>query len=360
MLHPIKVPSCYPALEWVVLLQRDLLAKLCDPATTAAMVTPEWIAAIRSDYTTWLERFARRSYRGTSLLSAMQTIASVSRSQKQRILRHFVNNQAFSESFDTTVRSPIEFSPVQSLGLDGIVSCLRTLLEAFYQIALQEGLPIDTRGNIGRSFDRSQFVDIFEEENYGRVCPLCDGDINGPEVDHWLPKSMYPALSCHPKNLMPVCHRCNSRECKGEKSPITLANHRPFDDWFHPYERPAHAHFSVKVTSAQVSLVNTDPDQQARLNNLDGLLKLTPRWTEEYRLQATNYLKQLADKVRRKRIKPTSREVLDAVNEWLAEIEAEGTKMPHSIIRRTVLAQVNTSESPNFRAWLNEAEEALA
>lgn len=205
----------------------------------------------------------------------MQTIASVSRSQKQRILRHFDNNQASTESFDATVRSPTEFSSVQTLRLDGIVSCLSTLLEAFYQIALQEGLPIDTRKITGRSFNRSQFAEIFTQENYGRVCPPCDGDMNGPEVDHWLPKSKYSALSCHPKNLMPVCHRCNSRECKGEKSPITLANLHPFDDWFHPYERTAHAHFSVKVTGAQVSLVNTDPDQQTRLNNLDSLLNLT-------------------------------------------------------------------------------------
>ncbi len=79
----------------------------------------------------------------------------------------------------------------------------------------------------------------------------------------------------------------------------------------------------------------------------------------EYKLQANNYLKQLADKVRRKSIKTTSDEVLDTVNERLAEIEAESTRMPHSIIRRTVLAQVNTSESPNFHAWLKEAEEAL-
>jgi hypothetical protein len=360
MLHPIKVPRCYPALEWVVQLQRDLLAKLCEPATKAAIVTPQWVAAIRPDCAAWLEKFARRSHKRTSLLSAMQTIASVSQSQKYGILRHFVNSQAFAESFDATVQSPTEFSPVQSLELDGIISCLSTLLEAFYEIALREGLPIDAQGNTGRSFDRSQFVTIFEEENYGRVCPLCDGDMNGPEVDHWLPKSVYPALSCHPKNLVPVCHRCNSRECKGEQCPTTAAKHCPFDDWFHPYERPAHTHFSVKLTGAQVSLVNADPDQQTRLNNLDGLLKLTPRWTEEYRLQATNYLKQLADKVRRKRIKPTSLEVLETVNEWLAEIEAEGTRMPHSIIRRTVLAQVNTSESPNFHAWLKEAEEALA
>jgi hypothetical protein len=87
---------------------------------------------------------------------------------------------------------------VQTLGLTELSPALAPYLK-LYQIALQEGLPIDTRGITGRSFNRSQFAEIFTQENYGRVCPLCDGDMNGPEVDYWLPKSMYPALSCHPK-----------------------------------------------------------------------------------------------------------------------------------------------------------------
>ncbi len=77
-----------------------------------------------------------------------------------------------------------------------------------------------------------------------------------------------------------------------------------------------------------------------------------PRWSGFYQ-------KQLADKVRRKRIKPTSDEVLDAICEWLKEIAAESTRMPHSIMRRVVLEQVNTVGSPDFHAWLQHAEDSL-
>jgi hypothetical protein len=82
-------------------------------------------------------------------------------------------------------------------------------------------------------------------------------------------------------------------------------------------------------------------------------------YTSEYKRQAAHYLKQLADKVRRKRIKPTPEEVLDAISEWLAEIAAERTQMPHSIIRRVVLERVSTVGSPDFQAWLEHAEEVL-
>jgi len=290
----------------------------------------------------------------------MRTIASATSAQKRAIFTYFETSQAFPESFDSTVFSPTVISDVQSLGADAFVSCLRTLLEAFYELALQRGLPIDVHGNSGHNFDRSQFVEIFKKENFDRVCPFCDGDMNGPQVDHWLPKSKYPALSCHPKNLVPVCYRCNSRECKGEQCPITPANHRPFDDWFHPYERPAHANLTVNVTGSQVSLVNADPDQQTRLNNLDSLLKLTPRWSEEYKRQASHYLRQLYHKVRKNKIKPTPNELLHTISEWLDEITAEETRMAHSIIRRIVLEQVNTEESPDFSAWLQHAEDVLA
>lgn len=149
---------------------------------------------------------------------------------------YFATSHAFTESFDPTISSPQMLSDVQTLQEADLVSSLRILFEAFYEIALRDGLPRDVWGNTGKSFDRARFVEMFKEENYGRVCPLCDGDMNGPEVDHWLPKSKYPALSCHPKNLVPVCNRCNSRACKGEQFPLDIGDPRPFDNWFHPYD----------------------------------------------------------------------------------------------------------------------------
>jgi hypothetical protein len=222
MLHPIKVPSCYPALEWVVRLQRDLLAKLCEPATTAAIVTPQWVAAIRPECSDWLQKFTRWTHNKRGLLSVMRTIASATTTQKKAIFTYFEASQAFAESFDSAVLSPTVISTVQSLGADGLVSCLYTLLEAFYGLALQRGLPIDAHGNTGHGFNRSQFVDIFKEENFDRVCPFCDGDLNGPEVDHWLPKSKYPALSCHPKTSCRFVTAVTHRNVKASDVPSPL------------------------------------------------------------------------------------------------------------------------------------------
>ncbi|ACK66973.1 conserved hypothetical protein [Rippkaea orientalis PCC 8801] len=64
-----------------------------------------------------------------------------------------------------------------------------------------------TKGSIRESFE--QINKTLE------VCPTCDFEIIRDEIDHYLPKSVYPHLSCHPFNLMPICGACNDKQIKG-------------------------------------------------------------------------------------------------------------------------------------------------
>ena len=361
MLHPIKVPSCAPALQWLVQLQHDILAKLCASTTTKEVVTPEWIAAIRSTCHAWLKDFSQTRHKERELLSVMRTIANAPSSRKQEILSYVEKSLAFGESFDPTVTTPKIPDAFRSLGIDEISVSLHILLEAFYEIALcrKKGLPVNSSGTTGGSFNRDQFVRVFQEENNDQVCPFCDGEMDGAEVDHWLPKSVYPALSCHPENLVPACGRCN--RLKGKKLPLASNGSRPFDEWFHPYRRPAYAGFSIQVSNThEVSLGSSDSQQQVRLNNFGRLINLQQRWSERYQSRKGAYLKQLADKVRRRRIEAKAEDILNTIKEWLAEIEAENTRQPHSIIRRAILERANGAELPDFDGWLKHAEDALS
>lgn len=47
--------------------------------------------------------------------------------------------------------------------------------------------------------------------NGGRkiVCPIC-GETMAEELDHYVPREIYPEFSLHILNLIPTCHRCNS------------------------------------------------------------------------------------------------------------------------------------------------------
>lgn len=90
-------------------------------------------------------------------------------------------------------------------------------------------------GEDRKPFGRKELLEAFfaEKENQGlEICPACDGSYyfmrgqkkDGQEIihaflDHYLPESRYPHFACHPYNLVPVCHFCNS-SVKGEKDPL--------------------------------------------------------------------------------------------------------------------------------------------
>lgn len=60
---------------------------------------------------------------------------------------------------------------------------------------------------------------------YIKVCPYCGfGEIS--EIDHFLPKSIYPEFSVFCFNLVPSCHICNSK--KSNKNNICI--HPYFED----------------------------------------------------------------------------------------------------------------------------------
>jgi hypothetical protein len=75
------------------------------------------------------------------------------------------------------------------------------------------------------------------------VCPACDEspfftfsrNAIRSELDHYFPKSLYPHLSIHPYNLIPLCHGCNSW-VKGDHDPLKGPNgRRSLEDIWLPY-----------------------------------------------------------------------------------------------------------------------------
>lgn len=81
-----------------------------------------------------------------------------------------------------------------------------------------------------------------------RICPCCGrsfiytiepgtdptNKMVKPQVDHFLPKSIYPWFGMTYFNLIPICTVCNLKDCKGENDPLTKHD-RPFRI-IYPYE----------------------------------------------------------------------------------------------------------------------------
>ena len=105
-----------------------------------------------------------------------------------------------------------------------------------------------------------------------RYCPYCNAETVGtatlpdriyvPDIDHILPKSIYPLLSLSLYNLLPVCNRCNSRF---KKSKDMLSAWDGISDLptLHPYVHNIHRHikFNYYPTSlAHLFVRPNDPE----------------------------------------------------------------------------------------------------
>lgn len=65
-------------------------------------------------------------------------------------------------------------------------------------------------------------------------CPYC-GIADADELDHFLPKSIYKAISIYNRNLIPLCHKCNNKKRTVAGTVNKKFPHVYFDDYLVKY-----------------------------------------------------------------------------------------------------------------------------
>jgi len=145
-------------------------------------------------------------------------------------------------------------------------------------------------------FRRQDFLARFEQANRGLyVCAVCDetlyrtvvdGDVYS-EIEHYLPKSRYPHLACHPFNLLPICSSCN--RLKGSVDPLQgrTGNRHDLEDILLPYREPglgSRTYLYVQLgrtpDTTQLSQLRPRPaiDLHQRIATFAGVYKVPKRW----------------------------------------------------------------------------------
>jgi hypothetical protein len=169
---------------------------------------------------------------------------------------------------------------------------IQSLMVYLYEYLGDDGYPIVVMGD-KRTFSRGDYLVLWEERNGTlNVCPACDGkkpDIGRKkhrlsDLDHFLPKSVYPLLALHPRNLVPICIECNQR-IKGEIDPLADNGAVSFSHSFHPYT-PTPAVNAIEVICKRdpngvphVKIEDRDlGGQSARVVSLDRIFGLDDRW----------------------------------------------------------------------------------
>lgn len=146
-------------------------------------------------------------------------------------------------------------------------------------------------------YGREQYFREYEKENPQQsVCAICDehrpitiihGDTYS-DIEHYFPKSIYPHLSCHPYNLIPICRACNSAHL--DKDPLSAQNgtRRTLGEVFLPYRSESvRLHGAVKFdwtqpVSPALSIVkrkdNANNLFHARLMAFSEIYDIPGRW----------------------------------------------------------------------------------
>ncbi len=149
-------------------------------------------------------------------------------------------------------------------------------------------------------FGRQTFLDAFLVANNSlEICAICDESryfTQGKEhiyasIDHFLPKSRYPHFACHPYNLIPVCHACNS-SLKGRKDPLDVNSpSRVLNRYSLPYRDidwgtdaylevtlNKNIEFTAPLTLRKDASGQRDPQKEAALKLLSALYDIPDRW----------------------------------------------------------------------------------
>lgn len=173
------------------------------------------------------------------------------------------------------------------------------LLQAFYEVLSESRFPPFIFSEECRvAFDRYSFLENFAKSNKNLyVCAACDEfgfqtKINSKhraEIDHFLPKQLYPHFSCHPFNLIPICHHCNGF-AKGGQDPLhdkKSNKRRPLETMLLPYrmkEATTGLELSLEVDTKQpkfnrLRTVNA-PDLTTHIEVLAEIYNVPERWNE--------------------------------------------------------------------------------
>lgn len=298
MLKPIHRVNCSPALAACQQLMRHFALWLCEAAVQGTDVTSDNMKAQMPSVIEgeWLWTLIAGKTGNKRLLTYAQTISNLPAHEKQGLAQWMQAVSSLPLHFSEAPPAALPVVPPNQWTARGASwSAFKSLMVAFYEDGLRDGLPYQSNGtptnNIALRVTHQQFTHEFRQvhrldphPDARDVCVLCGGEVKQPDVDHWVGKGAFPLLAVCADNLLPICGECNEAPQKGQK-PVHTGGH--FNEWFHPYLAHANGALLLRYDDASLSILveSNDPLHAPKVRNLDALLNLTERWTREFKAE---------------------------------------------------------------------------
>ena len=252
----------------------------------------------------------------------------------------------------------------------------KTFWISFYDRFRERQLPAVLLGSsdVTENFGGQLFLKHFLDNNSKIcVCPVCDATAFFTiaqqqrnlkvytDIDHYLPKDLYPHLSIHPYNLVPLCHNCNSG-LKAAKDPLTpnkSTRYRLEDIWLPYHHRGLHDDLYMRITEKKgksffdTLLRKTTPNlPQQRLNAVVDVLNhvydIPGRWKERMDEIYAKLFRRIRDYSRFSELSLDDDSALDYLDELLFLFDSEDVaKEPYVIAMIWMLVSLLNEDQIN-------------
>jgi len=374
MLHQIKLPAYHTLLNSFLQLQHQFLEFVCTPKGSNPLTEASVKAAFDEKIGAWLwsKLWGKKSKKGTELFDDVQKLTTHIKENpgvREAVLSAFEHDITFHKHIDDA-----SFQFAYTLLRSDTKALLKPVMVAFYDFLydgfFMPGLPIE------QYYKRQDIANAFHTENKKSlgVCPACDGqpptvikNHSYADLDHFFPKSLYPFLSIHPYNLVPVCTECNGK-FKKAIDPIKDHTCESLLDTFHPYQRPAIDTLDVQIVMGtsegevgelKVQMYDTSYKEtnklSQRIENMNRIFDLQERWESMHLYKIIEDITQVLRDAKHRKEENELREDI-FVRERLEDLLYDGTykvgSKPYYIVTRSYTNYILT----NVKDFSNLAE----
>ncbi|PET48521.1 hypothetical protein COJ38_01975 [Bacillus cereus] len=240
------------------------------------------------------------------VLSGFFGLFKLSIKDRKRLLRVYLNDIHFQDFHE------LEDYKLKSFDLKlNLKTALYNFLVPFYEnIFNKSGFKI-LEGLSHSPFSRKEFLKGYKLTNTQsiKVCSICCGEvewidnINSTELDHYFPKSLYPALAINANNLVPMCNTCNSKAKLGE-NPLNSNCKGDVKNTFIPYLHNGIDEINTSFTFGtrnlfEVQIVPKDPSAvsiEHKIENFDRIYQLSDRWAGKFEWLYDAFMENLTER----------------------------------------------------------------
>ena len=244
------------------------------------------------------------------LKSIFSKYQKIPQSSKQKVLEAFEKNNMIEDICSNKIE------PITYLELDEVIKTeLYDFYKSLWETVLSYKKVVDNGCSVTTHFQ--EFTDSLHQDIL--ICPFCGlenllskGDAEDgkrDDYDHYLPKKLYPFNSVNFKNLVPMCHRCNSKY-KGQKNTVAdkQKNKRKV---FYPYDMSLFDNkISIKIDTEEEELsdknrwniiIDSSLDYSEELKSWDDIFDIKQRYKNRIVQLERTWKERLLKKYRREK-----------------------------------------------------------